>query len=162
MLLFQYMIHRSESFVEQQISKGLYNVHDLVEVKVPVSMPRVTDWTEYEPISGQVQLQGDCYNYVKLRVTRDTLYIMCVPNYSTTRLTNANIIYAKQVSDVPLNKKGNTNSIKTFSFNTYYHLSAIDIAAQPPVTLTKVLNPTSAGAVPNVFLDTLDQPPRLS
>lgn len=160
MLLFQYLIHRSNSFEEQQISKGLYNVHDLVEIKIPAHMPQVQDWPEYEPLYGQVQLQGDSYNYVKLRVTHNAIYIMCVPNYSTTRLANANVIYARQVSDVPLNKKGNTNAVKTFSFNTYYHLTASYTAVQSLVIVDQVLNPASTGDILHVFLDTIDQPPR--
>ncbi|GAB2688912.1 hypothetical protein GCM10027037_09420 [Mucilaginibacter koreensis] len=161
MVLFQYLINRSDAFVEQQISKGLYNVHDLVEVKVPVHLPQIEDWNGYEPVSGQVQLNGgSCYNYVKLKMTRDTLYIMCIPNYKTTRLTNANIIYARQVSDTPLNKKGTTTTLKTFSYNAYQHF-AYTYSIKPPVILVKTYSTFVPSFIPTGFTNSLDQPPQL-
>ncbi len=160
MLLFQYLINRSDAFVERQISKGFYNMHDLVEVKVPVHLPDIQNWQSYERVSGQVQLgSGACYNYVKLKVTRDTLYIMCIPNYKTTQLTNANVIYARQVSDVPLNKKGNTNTIKTIDFSKYNHL-VITYSIKPTVTMLKTYPVITTLLIPAGFTNSPDQPPK--
>jgi hypothetical protein len=161
MVLFQYLINRSDAFVEQQISKGLYNTHDLVEIKVPVHLSEIEDWNSYEHVSGQVQLNGgSCYNYVKLKMTRDTLFIMCIPNYKTTRLTNANVIYARQVSDTPLNKKGTTNTVKTFSYNAYQPV-AYAYVIKPPVTLIKPYIAFIPPSIPTGFTNSLDQPPKL-
>lgn len=75
-------------------------------------MPTIQDWTEYEVIEGQIQLKDAYYNYVRLKMTRDTMYFVCIPNTAKTRLEKANIIIAKEISDVPLTKKGQQPAAK--------------------------------------------------
>ena len=114
--LHQYFSYLSDKFFTEQTAKGLYNVSDLTEVKLPVDMPGVTDWKDYENISGQIQFGTNSYNYVKMKVTRTVLYLMCIPDYKTTRLANQNIIDAKQAKNVPVPRKDHTPLLKaTFS-----------------------------------------------
>ena len=103
-LLFQYFIYRSDNAILEQINNNHYKSTDLIEVKIPVHL-NIQDWPEYEVISGQVQLKDNSYNYAELKLTRDTMYLLCIPNHNKTRLINANVIYAKQISDAPQNKK---------------------------------------------------------
>jgi hypothetical protein len=105
LLLHQYLVYKSDKLFDEEVSKGKYSIDDLVEVKIPVHMPTIQDWNNYTYISGQVQFQNSCYNYVKLKMTRDTIYLMCVPNYQTTHLADHNIINARQIPDIPLSKK---------------------------------------------------------
>ncbi|MBL4677937.1 MAG: hypothetical protein JKY70_17295 [Mucilaginibacter sp.] len=112
MLLFQYCLKASDDFANEQISKGFYRPDELVEIKIPVRMPYVQEQLQYENISGQIQLQGNCYNYVALKMTRDTMYVKCVPNYAKTKLISQNIINAKEISDSPLAKKNRASSLK--------------------------------------------------
>ncbi len=97
--------------MNEHIARNMYNVHDLIMVKLPVSMPGIQNWTDFEHISGQIQFKKACYNYVKLKLTRDTIYVMCIPNYEKTRLISDNIINAKQIDDLP-GAKGNTMMLK--------------------------------------------------
>ncbi len=97
-------VYRSNRFFENQTSRGLYNVNDLTEVKIPVDMPGIAD-TGYIKISGVVQFADAAYNYVKMRVTPNTVYLMCVPNYHSTRLCNQNIIHAENIPDIPVPRK---------------------------------------------------------
>ncbi len=120
-VLHQYAANLSDSFFTGQTGKGLYNVHDLTEVKLPVNMPNITDWPAYENISGQLQFENSTYNYVKMRITRTAVYLMCVPNYSTTRFVGKNIIDAKQVKGTSVPKKqhvpyGKTTALDNFNF----------------------------------------------
>jgi hypothetical protein len=96
----------------------------LLEIKIPVHMPTVQDWTEYEVIEGQIQLKDAYYNYVRLKMTRDTMFFICVPNTVKTQLTKANIITAKQINDVPLTKKGQNPAIKKVNTLSEYNLQA--------------------------------------
>ena len=99
-------------------------------------MPTVNDWTEYEVIEGQIQLKDAYYNYVRLKMTHDTMYFVCLANTAKTRLVNANIITAKQISDVPLSKKGSQAAKKINAFSEYnllgfqYDYSAFGILTQ--------------------------------
>ncbi|NCD70149.1 hypothetical protein [Mucilaginibacter agri] len=158
-VLYQYFIYKSDKLMNEQISRNMFNVHDLVEVKVPVNMPQITSWTSYQRISGQIQFRQGCYNYVKLKLTRDTMYVMCIPNYEKTRLVSANIIYAKNIEDLPISKKDNTFG-KKINLSEYSHFVILfDFTSRPTdITTTKsttVLKHTS------LYAGTPFQPPEL-
>lgn len=158
MLLFYFLIYQSDRFVEQQISKGYYNVRDLVEIKIPVHIPYGQNWIGYQPVSGQVQLQQGCYNYVKLKITNDTLYVMCVPNYRTTKLIQSNIIYARQISDFPLTKKGSA-SLKQLNIDQY-NFNVVNYEIKPVVTQLETEYNKLFQFLPDAKAGSLDPPPR--
>jgi hypothetical protein len=111
-------MYRSDKDMNEHIAKNMYNIHDLVMVKISVNMPGMQSWNAFENISGQIQFKKACYNYVKLKLTRDTIYVMCIPNYEKTRLTNENIINARQIDDLP-GTKGNTAMLKKPSVDKF-------------------------------------------
>jgi len=159
-LLFQYMIYRSDSYIiNEKINKNLYRSSDLVEVKIPVHINNIQDWTEYEPISGQVQLSNGCYNYAQLKMTRDTMYLMVIPNYEKTRLINANIIYAKQVSDIPVSKKSHAPVIKkNITENVYSYTAILYKAFIVPATI-KAVHSHAFSDIIESSIDIPGQPP---
>jgi len=118
--LFQYLIYRSDVSIIEKINHNNYKTADLVEVKLPVHL-HIQDWNEYEVISGQVKLNGNNYNYAELKLTRDTMYLLCIPNHNKWRLMNAKVVYAKQVNDVPVNKKPQFPVIKKYLSDYNYN-----------------------------------------
>lgn len=130
-LVFQYYIHESDVQMVKQLFDNKIDNAKLIEIKMPVNMPTIQDWTEYEEIVGQIQLKDAYYNYVRLKMTRDTMYFICVANTTKTRLVTANIITAKQISDVPFSKKGQepvskkVNALSEYNLQVFkYHYSA--------------------------------------
>lgn len=123
-------------------------------------MPTVQDWDEYEVITGQIQLKDAYYNYVRLRMTRDTMYFVCVPNTNKTRLVNANIITAKEINDVPISKKGHDGAVKKVNTLSEYNIQAfqynyveteMQLKPNDKSVFVKVSNPfiASPGKPPN-------------
>lgn len=106
----------------KQIFDNKIDETKLIELKIPVHFPTMTDWTEYAVIEGQIQLKDAYYNYVRLKMTRDTMFFICIPNTAKTRLVQANIITAKEISDVPLTKKGHDASFKKTNTLGEYNL----------------------------------------
>ena len=97
----------------------------LLEIKIPVNFPTLTDAGDtYTSVAGQIQLKDAYYNYIKLKVTRDTMYFICLPNTTKTRLVNANVITAKEISDVPINKKGHDTAAKKINSLSEYNLQS--------------------------------------
>lgn len=144
MVLFQYFIYQSNQFKEEQISKNLYKLSELVEIKIPVKLPGISNWARFERISGTIQLEENWYNYVKLKMTRDTLFVMCIPNYRTTKLINSNVIYAREVSEAPLNTKKQTLPLKNIFILKYIPLSTAMVAvasALPTKPVPFYMNP---------------------
>lgn len=101
----QYLSYQSDKLYDQQVAQEKYNVHDLIEVKIPINMPGIDDHGNYENISGRVNFANASYNYVKFKITSTGMYLMCVPNYETTKLSGENVIEAKGIKDIPVEKK---------------------------------------------------------
>lgn len=105
-LVFQYFIQRSDVEIVKQMYDNKESSAKLIELKVPVHMPTIQDWADYEHVTGQIQLSDGYYNYVGIKMTRDTMSLLCLPNHVKDKLVKANLIIAKDINDVPLSKKG--------------------------------------------------------
>jgi hypothetical protein len=131
----------------------------LIEIKIPVHFPTITDWDDYELIAGQIQLKDAYYNYVKLKMTRDTMYIVCLPNTTKTRLVNANIITAKEISDIPLNKSSHSTAIKKVGALSEYNLQAFQYNYSAfGIFLKQSPEPVSFN-ITNPFIESPGKPP---
>nr|WP_294942741.1 hypothetical protein [uncultured Mucilaginibacter sp.] len=160
MLLQHYQEYRTDRQMNELISQNLYNPNALVEVKIAQHLPGITEtWGDYKNIDGQVQLKNACYNYVKLKVTRDTLYLMVIQNYEKTRLLKKNIIYAKQINDIPQGDKDHDASLKKAGSDIKYNAPVLQyqfIAFEEIAPLT--VKPIQKG-LSNPFTTINGQPP---
>ena len=159
--LHQYFSYITERFFNEQASKGNYNIDDLTEIRIPSNMPGVVDWPAYENIQGQIQFENTSYNYVKMRITRTAIYLMCVPNYADTHLSLKNMICAKNVRTKPVTKKehvpyGKSTITAKFSvcflqlsFNAAIEKSVVPFVQHSPELVQQSIN------IP-------EQPPRLA
>jgi len=161
-LFFQYMIDRSDTKIINQINNNRYHNSDLVEVKIPVNLATLQDWTEFETISGQVQFKNNKYNYAQIKMTRDTLYLLVIPNNDRTKLVNANIIYAKQVNDIPINKKAHNSLLKKSISESEYHYITVNYKSTIPVNGTKCYRDYAFLNIIKPFLGVPGQPPEVS
>lgn len=114
----------------KQIFDNKIDNRKFIEIKIPAHLPIMQDWNQYQEIAGQIQLKDAYYNYVRMKITRDTMYFVCLPNTNKTRLVNANIITAKNINDVPLSKKSDPAAKKVNTLSEYniqafqYHYAA--------------------------------------
>lgn len=95
-----------------QLDKDLYDESALIEIKVPLHTPYIPDRNTYERYDGQFEVNGVTYNYVKRKISADTLYMLCLPNKQSTRLLAVKKEYGKQVIDLPSQKKEKDSPIK--------------------------------------------------
>lgn len=161
LVLHQYFVYLSDRLFNEQASKGRYNVNDLTEVKIPVNMPSITDWKAYENITGKVQFGNVSYNYTKMKITRTAIYLMCIPDYAATRLTDKNIIPVDKVANYPVPKKNHVPFGKLMLLNKFDY-AFLRFEFTPPF---KCITETVVEPV-QLFdyyaPDTPEQPPRLS
>jgi hypothetical protein len=163
MLIFQYFIHRSDV----QIVKELYNdkpgSQKLIQLKVPVHMPTLDDWTDYANIQGQIQLNDNYYNYVRLKMTKDTMYLICLPNNVKSSLTKANIILAKNLNDVPLSKKGTSTSTTKKAESVYDHFyHTVQCDYEPLAEVIKSYLHSSSPHLSSPYIESPGKPPNPS
>lgn len=143
----------------KQIFDNKINTAKLIEIKIPVNMPTIQDWDEYEVIQGQIQLKDAYYNYVRLRMTRDTMYFVCIPNTVKTRLVNANIITAKQINDVPLTQKGHDAGVKKVNTLSEYKLDVFQYNYVAFETILKPVARSISVKLNNPFVASPGKPP---
>jgi hypothetical protein len=161
-LFFQYMIDHSDNKIINLINNNRYHNSDLVEVKIPVNLPTLQNWTEFENISGQVQFKNNKYNYAQIKMTKDTLYLLVIPNHDRTKLVNANIIYAKQVNDIPINKKSHNSSLKKSISESEYHYVTLNYKINIPDNNTKCYREYALLNIIKPSLGVPGQPPEVS
>jgi hypothetical protein len=110
-LFFQYMIYRSDNRILEQINNNHFQASHLVEIKMPVNLPAQAPQEysgEYQPISGQVEVGNNRYDYAEIKITRDTIYLLVVPNPELNKLVKANVLYGKLVNDLPASNAKHT------------------------------------------------------
>ena len=158
-LLYQYYIHQADVQMVKRIFDNKIDNAKLIELKIPVKMPTISDWDQYEEIVGQIQLKDAYYNYVKLKMTRDTVYFICLPNAVKTRLVNANIITAKEISDVPLSKKGQEPVSKKVNALSDYNLQAFHYSYSAFGIFLEQNNVPASVKLNNPFIESPGKPP---
>lgn len=125
-LCYQYFIHQTDVQMVKQIYDNKIDDKKLIEIKIPSHLPIMQDWDQYQEVVGQIQLKDAYYNYVRMRMTRDTMYFICIANTAKTQLVNANIVTAKEINDVPLSKKGHDPVAKKVNTLSEYNLQVFN------------------------------------
>lgn len=157
--LFTYCIERADKKIEQIADNSSYSATDLIELKFKLNLPYITDWSEYERYDGQVEFNGEHYNYVKRKVSQDTLYLLCLPNKLKTKLNKDRTDYAVKANDTPGgNEKGNTLLKKNIqssefcpTFSLYnFSIGELNTSQQFPCVTTQT---------ENTFIELTGQPP---
>jgi hypothetical protein len=138
--MFALLQHNAGHRFIAQIDEGQYNDADLVEVKIPYPLPYSTNWKHYERINGEMEVQGIHYNYVKRKLSNDTLYLMCIPNTEKTKLSADSKDYFNVfngVNDGSTNKKSTSQESFQKSFCAEYNIIPANyLLHQPTVSLS--------------------------
>ena len=103
--LFSAIEKNATTNLEQKISAGKYSEEQLVEIRIPLNMPYYSD-KGYEEVYGETDWNGEHYQYVKRKVSNNTLYLLCLPNKEKTSLVKVKNEFTKAVNDIPGNKEG--------------------------------------------------------
>jgi hypothetical protein len=162
-LVFKYFIHQSDIQIVNKMYDNKFNSAQLIELKIPVHMPTVQDWTEYEHIEGQVQVNGNYYNYVRLKMTRDTMSLLCLPNTVKKDLVKGDNLITKELNDIPLNKKGPTAPEKKADswYDHVYQVLKCDYTAFEERT-TQKYDQNRVLSLSNPYIESPGKPPTAS
>lgn len=129
--IFCYLEKEADSRIEAKI-RNLDNLDkQLITVKIPINLPYQTDWREFESVDGEMTFKGKTYKYVKRKVLRDTLILLCIDHAEKSQLQKSSADYYKRVNDLAseANKKPVLKQAKT----DYYQDSTSLLAFMPDV-----------------------------
>lgn len=160
-MFYQYFIHQSDQKIINRLDAEEYDESELMEVKIPLHLPYMTSQVRYERVDGELQHEGVYYNYVKRKVSNDTLYLLCVPNGAKTSLYKDLTEYAQKVNDIPGSGKNANASIRKMVLANEYvpHLSVYEIAS--PALLPREYKGQIDRPLPDSFIFDFFKPPRL-
>jgi hypothetical protein len=127
---FFYLEQEADARMEARINNLDELDQDLITVKIPINLPYQTDWREFESISGEMTFKGKSYKYVKRKVLRDTLILVCIDHQEKTALEKSSADYYKKVNDLAseTNKKPVLKQAKTDYYQEVKDLVAPDLA----------------------------------
>lgn len=155
--------HNADIQLEARLDQHDYDDSQLIELKVTLDLPYQTNWTDFERVNGEIEINGIHYKYVKRKVQNGQLVLMCLPHESKMRLQTARDDFFKLVNDLqnPSQNKKSDNS-NTASFNS---ISAEYYAEKNEWSLAALLYQAphyadqKTALQPNCFISTPGQPP---
>jgi hypothetical protein len=86
----------ADNQLEARLDLNDYDESELVEIKVELNIPYQYTWSNFERHSGEIELNGKIYTYVKRKIQDGYLILKCIPNIVKQNLRNAdNILFAQ-------------------------------------------------------------------
>ena len=78
-----------------------YSAEETITLKIPFTLPYWTDDSEFKRVDGDFEHEGQFYKLVKQKLSKDTLYVVCIRNHDKTKLADALNEYIKFSNDLP-------------------------------------------------------------
>lgn len=157
-IFFFYLEKAADSRIEARINAVSHLEENLITVKIPIKLPYQTDWKDFERTDGEVTVNGKVFRYVKQKVYKDTLILLCLNFQEKSDLVKHRSDYFKQLNDLASdhNKKPTFKQAKadyyqessTFSFEVF---SLVELA----------FSGFDENNYPAGFLQKVKMPPRL-
>jgi len=121
--LTSYLEDRTNTAFNNRLDSDNYNESDLISIKVANNLP-YTNAKKFERVNGQIEIAGVQYNYVKIKVSADSLELLCIPNHDITQMQSSKDEFFKLVYDLQHNGQGKKSdshpgASKNFSPDTY-------------------------------------------
>lgn len=170
-LLFNWVGYRLVTGILQQhadaqlqavVESNRFSDGELVEIRVPLNLPYQTDWKEFQAYEGSVRVDGVDYRYVKRKVEKGELVLLCLPNHSKTHLATARDQFFMLVNDLQHNGqqksdgKPSTN-VKNPVTEYYHDLHAVAIQAPAPLTFDLISRPAD-DCLPGITSSLIEPP----
>jgi len=120
-----FLENRLNAQFETQLDNNYYDESQLISIKVPVShFAYYNNSSLFERVDGQVEVNGVVYKFVKRRLYKDSLELLCLPNHDAMKLASAKDEFFKLVNDLQSDtqtKKSDSHKdiSKVFSSDNY-------------------------------------------
>lgn len=84
--MISYMQSRTDARLEEKVDNNRYDQQDLISIKTKLDLPYYISSPQFERAYGSITINGTSYQYVKRRVYKDTLELLCLPNQAKTKM----------------------------------------------------------------------------
>jgi hypothetical protein len=110
-LVFAYLEQTVSEQLDKKIDQGTIDNNSLVEIQLPLNMPYMAD-KDYEPATGQTNVNGMQYHFVKRKISGNILYLLCIPNLKKTELEQSK----NEIAGAGTNKDRSGKTPKTWKY----------------------------------------------
>ncbi len=93
------MRFKNDLAMKKVLDSGNYDSSQAITIKVAVSIPYMSDQSEFERVEGKFEHQGNLYRKVKQRYAKDTLTLICVKDAEHKHIDRIFSDYAKIFAD---------------------------------------------------------------
>jgi hypothetical protein len=152
---------KTDQAITRRIDANKYKDNELLQVQIPLHMPYVIN-SDFERVDGHIEYKGIEYNYVKRKVSNDTLYLLCLPNKAKTELAKAKSNFTKAVNDISSNKKDAGSLVKKGSLIWEYNNIIALYQFNNNTTFTKQENGFISSKPATVFIPPPAKPPEIA
>lgn len=144
---FFYLSQSADQRLDEKIRDDSVPDKDLITVKFPFHVPYIAESKEFESMGGEVNVKGTIYRYVKRKIVRDTLILLCIENKEKSLIEKKRAEYFNKVNDLASNtsKKSDVKQVKTD-----YYVKINDISP-------KRLNGTDCNSTYSFVLNSLNK-----
>jgi len=124
-MLLQLWETQASNRLEAKLDKQEYDEKDLVEMKIPLTVPYGSSSKEFDRCSGEIDIEGVHYKYVQRKVYNDSLILLCIPNKEKMQIASAREEFSRLVNEVQKSNTGkkssdaNTSLLLKFSLSDY-------------------------------------------
>lgn len=113
--LFSYVQAISDTHFQTTLNERKYKDEDLICIKAPLSLPYQNDWTQFERVDGEIEIEGKIYKFVKRKVVNGEVVLMCLPDQKRMRIETAKESFFQLASNLSFDNHSTKNSISVYS-----------------------------------------------
>jgi hypothetical protein len=158
--LISFLEGKATTQLEAQLDENNYDESQLISITIPVTkLSYYNNSILFERVDGQLEINGVQYKYVKRRLYNDSVELICIPDQTAMKLSNARNDFFKIVNDIQHkeNKKSGSGLSKNISadyltVNHHFLLSALYLTSSSWM-------PYSAEITPFNFSSVIENPP---
>lgn len=158
-IFFYYLEIEADEHIQSKIEQISELNKELITIKIPINLPYHTDWSNFERVDGEVNFRGKIYKYVKQKVSRDTLILLCINDEQKVEIGKQSDNYFKKINDLTKdnNKKPNIKQTKIDYFESFKSTKFVLFASNKSDYEVNKKNTYPIG-----FTRKLEMPPRQS
>lgn len=104
-IVFWGLRQQANNELRARLDADLYSAEEIVELKLPLTLPYPIEQQEYERVNGKFEHQGVHYKLVKQKFQNDTLYVVCIKDQAEKQLVKTMNDYVKMTNDLPASSK---------------------------------------------------------
>jgi hypothetical protein len=160
-----YLQKKADTQLEARLDVNDYDESQLIEIRVELNIPYQYSWSNFERHSGEIELNGKIYAYVKRKVEDGYLVLKCIPNTVKQDIKNADNILFTVNNGLDQEHNGKNNSplnsiLKSFlsdydsDFSSYYLNALQDVSNKSFQAVPSFFN--------SIYLPVSEQPPENS